>query len=310
MKPVSLRTLVGAIGLAIALVTAGLMPAGYLFVGYSNDAETLELNARLAAGRLAKYIYVHPTLWQYQTGRLDELIADIETPGAVIHKRVRDANGRVILDSGPELVTPIFARSAPIVVAGTTVGRVEIETSLRDLLSETLLVCQLSAVLGFAVYFAVRILPLRVLDRTFAAFEKAQQATREEHRDFAAALENMPHALAMFDADERLVVGNARFAEMLGVPALPAAGRPTLGDVVEAAVKSGLLAPIDAQFLLAKERRLLAEGRAETFVWRLADGRSISVQHQPMSTGGWVAAYLDPAPPRVAEGKISVALAG
>ena len=65
----------------------------------------------------------------------------------------------------------------------------------------------LSSLLGFAIYFAVRIFPLKLLDRTVGYLEATNQR-------FDAALENMSQGLCMFDGDFRLSVSNRRYAEM------------------------------------------------------------------------------------------------
>jgi hypothetical protein len=87
MKNVSLRALVSTIGLFVALTTAILIPAGYFAVGYLNAASLLDLKAELNARYLAKYIYTHDTLWQYQRVRLAELLE--QTNGGAIHTQTR-----------------------------------------------------------------------------------------------------------------------------------------------------------------------------------------------------------------------------
>jgi len=70
-----------------------------------------------------------------------------------------------------------------------TVGRVEIEASLRELLGGTGVAAVFSMLLGFGVYFAVRVFPLRVLDQTLGAL-------RATNLRFEAAINNMPLACA------------------------------------------------------------------------------------------------------------------
>ena len=132
MKSISLRTLVSAIGMLVAITTAVSMPVGYFVVGYTNTAGLFDFKADLNARFLAKYIYTHDTLWQYQRVRLAELLEQTNG-GKDSRKRVVDAAGKLVLDEGAELAPPVLTRSAPIEVAGTTVGRVEISTSLRPL---------------------------------------------------------------------------------------------------------------------------------------------------------------------------------
>ena len=129
-------------------------------------------------------------------------------------------------------------RSAPIVVSGATIGRIEIAASLRWLLIETALVSMLSGLLGYAVYFALRIFPLRVLDRTLGELASAnrtieernrllhqqnerlvahEQELQKQNRLVDAALNNMTQGLCMFDKDARLVVSNQRYLTMYGL---------------------------------------------------------------------------------------------
>ena len=70
MQGRTLRTLVGAIALFIAVITAVAVPAGYFVVNYTNASELLAFKARLNAARVAQYVYTHDIMWQYQHLRL------------------------------------------------------------------------------------------------------------------------------------------------------------------------------------------------------------------------------------------------
>jgi hypothetical protein len=161
-----LRSLIGTIGLAVAIVTTVAVPSGYWLIGYANLSHDLDLKGRIIAGRLARYIYQHEQMWRYQRIRLEELMELNEAEGDVFHQRVLDDREREVADQGPSLERPLVTRSEPIVVAGTTVGRVEVASSVRGLVGETALVTLFSFVLGFSAFWALRVFPLRVLDRT------------------------------------------------------------------------------------------------------------------------------------------------
>ena len=74
----------------------------------------------------------------------------------------------------------------------------------------------LSSLLGFGMYFAVRVFPLRVLDRTLGALESTQENLATQNERFDAALTNMSQGLLMFDAEGKLVIYNRRVAEIYG----------------------------------------------------------------------------------------------
>ena len=102
-----------------------------------------------------------------------------------------------------------------------------------------------------------------------------------------AALDNMNQGLCLFDAADRLVVANRRFAEMFGVP--------TLGSRAEAVLRSaGLAALLD-----------VSGGVIEALSSELPDGRAIAVSQQVIASGGWVATYEDVSERRVAEARLA-----
>ncbi len=203
----TLRGVVGAIGLSIAITTAVSAPVAYFLVGYSNLAGVLDFQADLNSRYLARYIYSHDALWQYQRVRLAELLEHTNVNKDGVRKRIFDSEGVLVLDEGPDLASPVIVRTSPTVVGGAVVGRVEIETSLQALLWETGQVALLSFLLGFGVFLAVRVLPLRVLDQTLGRLEST-------NRQLDAAVNNIIQGLAMFDASGRMVVCNRRYIEM------------------------------------------------------------------------------------------------
>ena len=104
------------------------------------------------------------------------------------------------------------------------------------------------------------------------------------------ALNNMAHGLCMFDAKRKLIICNARYGAMYGLPeALCAPGTP-LQSIL--------------QYLV--ERKTFAESAEETFagagptptenfhvIKPLTDGRMVAVSHQNTADGGWVAIHED-----------------
>ncbi len=123
------------------------------------------------------------------------------------------------------------------------------------------------------------------------ALMEAQTATHADeiaarNAQMAAALENMNQGLCLFDADNRLLVSNRRFAAMFGAPSLGA----FVPEVLEAA---GLASLVGA-----------SGGTIETLSCDLPDGRSIAVSQRGVVGGGWVATYEDVSERREAETRL------
>lgn len=249
------------------------MPLGYAAIAYLYEAYALEFKASLNAGRIGRYIYGHERMWQYQRVRLVELI-EFAGNTQPIRQRVFDLKGKQVLEEGAVDGRFTLVRSAPIVIAGNPVASIELETSLDPLIRNALWVALFSGLLGFAAYFAVRLFPLRVLDRTIGDLE-------QRNMRFDAALTNMPHGLCMFDVDRRLVVCNQRYAEMYALP--PELTRP--GTPLQAILdfrRSIGNAPLDRRSYLAVTSEVVAKAVARTFRAELEDGRIVGVSHNPM----------------------------
>jgi diguanylate cyclase (GGDEF)-like protein len=304
MKSISLRTLVSAIGLFVAIVTAVSIPAGYLYVEYSAHANGLAFKAQLKANRLAKYIYSHGALWQYQTHRLAELIEVPEANARGDRQRIFDAAGKLVIEIGETPTYPAMARAVPIVVNGANVGRIEVAAGALPLVIGTSVVAALSCLLGFGMFFAVRVFPLRVLNRTLGALESTQHNLQDQNSRFDAALNNMSQGLIMFDAAERLVVCNDQYIKMYDLSRDIAKPGCSLRELIEHRAERGHLLRDSDQYRAEILEKSSLKGKVN-LVLEAGDGRQISVVSEPMANGGWVATHEDITERRRTEAKIS-----
>lgn len=307
----TLRTLVAAIGLVVTLTIFVLVPCGYFYVEYANSSHELSYKSELAAARVAKYVYLHQNLWQYQAPRIAELIelgdADVQNYALT----VRDEAGAVVASAGPALRTPVMVRNHPIAISGTVIGRVEAASSLRPLLWETGVAVLISAILGIGIYFAVRVFPLKVLDRTLGTLEAAKATIEERKKQLLvqnerldAALTNMSQGLCVFDANGKLVLFNRRVAEIYGLPIELIKPGMTTPELMAVAFGQGSIADVDPQSTLALREVIARERKAGSMIERLTDGRSITLSFQPMPTGGFVVTFEDITQRLLAEEKI------
>ena len=173
-----LRALVSWLGLSVALAFTLIVPAGYFAIAYATLDHELSFAANLKANRLAKYIYANPPLWQYQSQRLSQLIEVPEADESEMRQRILDADGKLVFEAGEPLMPPVATARVPLVVSGMTVGSIETAASMRGLMMATALVGLVSGLLGFSAFFALRLVPLRIIDRALAELETMQARYR------------------------------------------------------------------------------------------------------------------------------------
>jgi diguanylate cyclase (GGDEF)-like protein len=111
-------------------------------------------------------------------------------------------------------------------------------------------------------------------------------------RNLNAALANLPHGLCIFDAEKRLILCNARYAEMYGLP--PELVRPgtSLRTIVEHRRRIGN-APKDVPNYVTHAGVDWNEEGNSIFEFPLEDGRIIRINHLSMGAGGYVATHED-----------------
>jgi diguanylate cyclase (GGDEF)-like protein len=127
---------------------------------------------------------------------------------------------------------------------------------------------------GFAVRYQIR------LDRSQTDLELANAR-------FTAALRNMSQGLCLFDPDQRVVVANARYAELYRLSEDQVKPGTALRDILQAREKNG------TGFTTDPDAYLVVNVRQATEIQKLADGRVISIKRQPMSNGGWLTTHED-----------------
>jgi diguanylate cyclase (GGDEF)-like protein len=134
--------------------------------------------------------------------------------------------------------------------------------------------------------------------------QQREEELRLQHIRLKAAVNNISQGLSMFDADERLVICNNRYAEIYGLPPeLIMPGTPH-ADIVSYRLDHGMR-PIDgSEAFLEKHRAMMASAVTGVVTVETSDGRMIAITHHPMSDGGWVATHQDVTEQRESEARI------
>ena len=117
-----------------------------------------------------------------------------------------------------------------------------------------------------------------------ALFNQAAQLARINLR-FDAALSNMSQGLCMFDANRKLIISNKAFKEMYGVR----------DDQIQPGSSAQDLLPLWAtgaeEMNVADRVGFHAAQRDQ--IYKLGDGRVVSIKRTPLTDGGWVATHED-----------------
>ncbi|BBF94257.1 bifunctional diguanylate cyclase/phosphodiesterase [Blastochloris tepida] len=128
----------------------------------------------------------------------------------------------------------------------------------------------------------------------FQRLRRSERKLRDKSRALAvsnirfdSALNNISQGLCMFDADERIVVSNARFAEIYGLSPDEAAPGTSLAAIFDCRIRNGTHAGAPPRNYFAD----LAGNPAE--VQLLPDGRAIHIRCQRMADGGWMTTHED-----------------
>ncbi len=132
-----------------------------------------------------------------------------------------------------------------------------------------------------------------------------QELEREQNQRFEAALGNMSQGLCMFGADGRLIVTNRRFRDLYHLA--PESVVP--GQSLVAALRAGPLfagqAHDDPGSPLAHHLDLASRRDSAVLTQELADGRVVTITHEPMQGGGFVDTFTDVTQQRRAEAQIA-----
>jgi diguanylate cyclase (GGDEF)-like protein len=127
----------------------------------------------------------------------------------------------------------------------------------------------------------------------------AQQAMR-----FETAVDNMAHGLCMIDADHRLVICNANYASLYGLPGELQSPGTLLTDILDYRFENGMRPKEGPMAFLHRRVRTISEGKRNVDICEFENGQIISVVHQPMEDGGWVETHQDITEQRRSEARI------
>ena len=132
-----------------------------------------------------------------------------------------------------------------------------------------------------------------------------EQQLRAQNVQLDAALNNIAQGLAMFDADQRLVLCNRRYAEIYQLSPDQVTLGTTLLEIIRHRVGNKLLSDMSPEAIVDAMLRRRNDTHFAEFYSQLSDGRCIAITVQPMADGGTVSTHQDITEQRRSEAKIA-----
>ena len=193
------RLFVALIWIVLGLLMFG-VPAGYFMLGYSARAAALQTKAQVKAEVITQMINRSPQMWRFEEPRLLEMLQRLPVELEGEHAIVLADNDTVVAESRNPAPAPVLERSAPLFDAGHVVGRVVVQTSLRELLLQTL-----TAALGSLGLTAIVAM---VVSRQRRAVRRFGTAMADQQERARITLDSIGDAVITTDTEERIDYAN------------------------------------------------------------------------------------------------------
>jgi diguanylate cyclase (GGDEF)-like protein len=139
-------------------------------------------------------------------------------------------------------------------------------------------------------------------NRLLAAREKELVT---QNMRFDAALNNMSQGIAMFDRHHELIVCNAQYMGLYGIPAHLRQPGTSHAQILAYLAAIGTYDGPDPGNYVRIRREAAANGQDDDYSIELHDGRVVAVAHRTMADGGWVSTHEDVTERRRAENRIA-----
>ena len=124
------------------------------------------------------------------------------------------------------------------------------------------------------------------LGRSEATLREKSVALAISNMRFDSALNNISQGLCMFDANQRVLVSNARYAEIYHLPIGAVQPGMSLSEILEIRLRAGTVSNSQSEYAADI-------GTAPSEVQILPDGRAIHICRNRMADGGWTTTHED-----------------
>ena len=131
------------------------------------------------------------------------------------------------------------------------------------------------------------------------------QHFRRQSAQLDAALNNISQGVCMYDAGQRIILCNDRYAEIYGLPSEAKRLGVTLKEELTDRVSRGLYPGSDAEAHIQQKLDIARANKPTSHMSELSDGRILATAFQPMKGGGFVVTVEDVTERKRAEKRIA-----
>ncbi|MBY0382043.1 MAG: EAL domain-containing protein [Xanthobacteraceae bacterium] len=272
-----LRKITGPHGEFLGVITRGIEPATFetffasLSLGKNSAVSVFYEDGTL----LARYPHMERHIGHnFGTGPLFRTIIPHADHGAM--RLISPVDGKDRIGAIRRL------QNYPLLVVAT----LTVPEALADWAQQTkfllLIACLLSTIIAALLYLIVR--------RLSAHHRTQQKQLTVEKQRLDTAINNMKPGLLLFDADQRLVIHNGRYAEMFGLPADSLHPGRDFRDLIALRKNIGSFKGDVEEYC---DLVMRGSEAGLCFVNETPDNRVIQVTIQPVADGGWVSTHED-----------------
>ncbi len=293
------RMLIARLGAAVTCITVVAPPLLYALISTNQLRQHAIEQASIGARHIEVQLSKKETVDWLAQASMNVLHATQGAKSSITASWVTDTAGASLMFQGGSAWWPELWAKAKI-DAAVFHGHFHVAVSTRQVFLGTLQAALAFLVLGLAAYYCFRRLPLAALDRALQRLEAKQRELFEQKDQlemqnvrFDAALSNMSQALCMFNGKHELVVCNASYAKMYGLPEnLTKPGTP-FHAILEQRIANGLHVGRTIEEYTRDVLESMVDDRAITKVSELNDGRFIAIKQRRMPDGGWISTHED-----------------
>jgi len=207
---IRLARMVGALG-------ALLVPLTFFAIGYQSEIARLEAMLQAGADGIAMQSGLRSGSKRSELRSPQDIAESLAWLGSQTRVRIISEEKQLLAERNLVLRPPLMTRTATLDQGARGVWQLELSRSVRPLVISALLMCIPALVIGWMIFFALKIVPMRAF--ALALQEIAVRKATEERLAkslsiFSATLESTADGIIVTDLLGREIVANQRFIDL------------------------------------------------------------------------------------------------